>query len=138
MPPTGGVNMLLLKTDCTDDPRTAVKKGVSYQPTKFPGLKWKMLLVNGHAVTFALFERGRGVVTGLLNLDEVFLCNSVVRDLPSYERGNEYRDFTELEKQAMKDAELVRNVAHARPASKCKRARAIKEAPPSKHQRVLM
>ncbi len=71
-----------------------------FQPEKFPGLKWKMELFPGHQVTWALFERGRGVVTGLRSLDEVVACNMVVRGLPCYERGNEYRELDKHEAEA--------------------------------------
>lgn len=148
MPPTGGVNMRMLKTDCTDDPRTAVEKGVSFQPLKFPGLKWKMQLPNGHMVTFAWFERGRGVVTGLRSSTDVYLCNMVVRGMPCYERGNEYRDYNPAERQDVRDEE-AREAALAEHAKKNeaagvaavmmrgKRVRAIKESK-SKKQRTLL
>lgn len=117
MPPTGGINMRMLETDYTDDPRTAAESGVSFQPEKFPGLKWRMQLPNGHMVTFAWFERGRGVVTGLRSNEEVYLCNMVVRGMPSYERGNEYRDYNALEHKGMQDEEAKQAALEAAAAA---------------------
>lgn len=137
MPPDGGVNMRMLKTDCIDDPRTASQKGVSFQPLKFPGLKWKMQLVNGHMVTFAWFERGRGVVTGLRSADEVYLCNMVVRGMPSYERGNEYRHYNAIEAQDVLDEEARQSAleSNASGSMRGKRMHALKDSKP-KRQRL--
>ena len=78
-----------------------------FEPEKFPGMKWKVRLPDcgdeERYVTYALFERGRGVVTGLKHMSDVPKCNKLLVDLPSYERGYEYRLMTASE---MRDAAI--------------------------------
>jgi len=93
---------------------------LQFEPEKFPGMKWKVRLPDcgdeERYVTYALFERGRGVVTGLKHMSDVPKCNKLLVDLPSYERGFEYRVMTAAE---MRDA-AIRAARSKRLAAKAK------------------
>lgn len=109
MPPTGGLRLSMLINDARVHPAT-VDSEVHYNPDVFLGLRWRVRLPHpdgshnphGQPVTFVLFERARGVATGLLAASDRHLANAFIGHLPSYERGNEYRDPTpdELEFEA--------------------------------------
>jgi TATA-box binding protein (TBP) (component of TFIID and TFIIIB) len=110
LPPSGGINMTMLLSDIKVAPNTALVNGFKYEPDKFPGLKWKVELPGfpGEYVTFAWFVRGRGVATGLKDPSRVRACNEIINAMPSYERGCEYREMTEAEKELDAQSALVR------------------------------
>jgi hypothetical protein len=77
-------------------------------------------------VTFAWFQRGRGVATGLSNPSRVAQINKIINDMPSYERGAEYRAMTREEEDLAKQDALV---AAARPPSKKRKRQTSALAP---------
>ena len=70
-------------------------------------------------VTFAFFQRGRGVATGLCDPSRVWQVNKIINNMQSYERGSEYRDPTPHELALAKQDEMV--AAAKAPSKKRKR-----------------
>lgn len=66
-------------------------------------------------VTFAWFQRGRGVATGLVAESRVEQINKIINSMPCYERGNEYRVMTQEELLVAREDDRV---ASRKPMSK--------------------
>jgi len=98
MPAIGGNRMHMLETELQKLPNHHSSK---FEPLNFPCLWWRAKVYpelgeNSRKVTFAFFERGRGVVTGGMP-GEVEIYNQIMKSIPSCERGNEFREPTEDE-----------------------------------------
>ena len=70
-------------------------------------------------VTFAFFQRGRGVATGLCDPSRVWQVNKIINNMPSYERRSEYRDMTKEDEELERQDQLV--AAAKAPSKKRKR-----------------
>jgi TATA-box binding protein (TBP) (component of TFIID and TFIIIB) len=90
------LNLDLLYADACIDPDTVavnpetLQGGCTYEPEVFPSLAWPIQR-DGVAITFALFQTGKGVATGLRTMSARHVANTILHTLSRYEIGNEYR-----------------------------------------------
>jgi len=94
-----GMNLSLLYEDLAEMPGTVLDNargegGGQYEPERFPGISWAVLsdpFDKKSAVTFALFDSGKGVATGLRHMNQVAFCHDYISKLGRFRTGGEYR-----------------------------------------------
>ena len=93
-------------------------KGKEWSPEIFTGLCWRPPPQDGARITFAIFDTGKGVATGLKKPEQMAIANSILEELWKYEKGNEQVSFP-----ATMDASVTRS-------RDVKRKRAVALPPP--------
>jgi TATA-box binding protein (TBP) (component of TFIID and TFIIIB) len=86
------------------------KSPVVYKPDRFPGIAFPVETSEAglpRRITFALFDSGNGVATGLKALDQVRVADEYMKEhMWMYERGREYRVQDARHVRRRKEAEL--------------------------------